>query len=102
MTRTDPLSPRAALDALLSSRADDATVCPSEVARAIARSRDGADTLWRDEMPFVHAAIDELLDEGVIALGWKGQPLSTRQGPYRIRRDETDETSPKSETRTQS
>ncbi|WP_394659298.1 DUF3253 domain-containing protein [uncultured Novosphingobium sp.] len=66
---------------LLSSRAPDATVCPSEVARAIAL--DGA---WREAMPLVHAAVDRLVQEGRVRLSWKGKPLSTRAGPYRIGR----------------
>ncbi|WP_333998603.1 DUF3253 domain-containing protein [Sphingomonas aurantiaca] len=37
---------------LLERRAPGATICPSEVARAIAED-------WRGAMPAVHAAIDE-------------------------------------------
>ncbi len=72
---------RAAALALLASREPGATVCPSEVARAIAPG----DT-WRDAMPEVHAAVDCLLLEGRVGLSWKGRPLSARTGPYRIRR----------------
>lgn len=63
---------------LVHARAAGATVCPSEVARAL----DAAD--WRRMMPIVHAAVDGLLDDGHIALSWKGQGLPTRTGPYRI------------------
>jgi hypothetical protein len=73
------LDPRAATLTLLARRAPDATVCPSEVARAIAAD-------WRGAMPAVHAAIDELVRDGLIRLSWKGQPMATRSGPYRIRR----------------
>ena len=90
VTPTAPLTPRAATDALLASRAEDATLCPSEVARTVARSRDGTDRHWRDEMPEVHAAIDDLVAEGVVSLSWKGHPLATRDGPYRIHRRRED------------
>lgn len=73
--------------ALLGCRALGATICPSEVARALAAQRD-ADTNamdWRALMPIVHAAVDELVAEGVVRLSWKGEALATRAGPYRIR-----------------
>ncbi|QNE32972.1 DUF3253 domain-containing protein [Sphingomonas sp. NBWT7] len=71
--------PRAATLALLASRAAGATICPSEVARAIAPD-------WRGAMPAVHAAVDALLRDGLVQLSWKGRPLPTRSGPYRIAR----------------
>ncbi|WP_076069715.1 DUF3253 domain-containing protein [Sphingomonas montana] len=71
--------PRAATLSLLAHRAPDATICPSEVARAIA-------TDWRGAMPAVHAAIDGLVRDGLVQLSWKGRPLETRSGPYRIAR----------------
>ncbi|MGV3579783.1 DUF3253 domain-containing protein [Brevundimonas sp.] len=67
---------------LLETRAKGATVCPSEVARVLA-SATGA---WRDRMPEVHAAVDEMVAEGVVRLSWKGRMLPARNGPYRIRR----------------
>lgn len=73
--------PSAAALTLLASRAPGATVCPSEVARAITPGSG-----WRDAMPVVHAAIDGLVEERAIRLSWKGKPLSTRAGPYRIGR----------------
>ena len=73
---------REATLALLAARADDATVCPSEVARAVA----GEDGAWREAMPQVHAAVDALVNEGAVRLSWKGQPLAMRAGPYRIAR----------------
>ena len=72
---------RDAILALLASRSPNATVCPSEVARAIAPG-DG----WRNAMSAVHSAVDRLLDEGAVQLSWKGQPLAMRDGPYRISR----------------
>jgi hypothetical protein len=66
---------------LLERRAPGATICPSEVARAIAED-------WRGAMPAVHAAIDELVGDGLVRLSRKGQPLGARSGPYRIRRND--------------
>ncbi len=79
---------RQTLLTLLAARAPDATVCPSEVARAMAAGAN-----WRAVMPAVHSAVDLLLAEGAIRLSWKGQRPSTRAGPYRIGikvRDKTD------------
>lgn len=72
--------PRAATLDLLARRATGATICPSEVARALSPED------WRGAMPSVHAAIDELVRDGLVRLSWKGQPLATRSGPYRIGR----------------
>ncbi|KQM61388.1 MULTISPECIES: DUF3253 domain-containing protein [unclassified Sphingomonas] len=69
--------PRTAMLSLLARRAPDATICPSEVARAIAQD-------WRGAMPAVHATVDALVRDGLVRLSWKGQPLMTRTGPYRI------------------
>jgi hypothetical protein len=71
--------------ALLEARASEATVCPSEVARALANSFDER-AGWRDLMPLVHAAVDRLAEEGAVALSWKGKALERRAGPYRIGR----------------
>lgn len=72
--------------ALLAARAPEATICPSEVARAIAQV---SSTDWRDAMPAVHAAVDALLADGWVSLGWKGKPLAKRHGPYRIARGDS-------------
>jgi hypothetical protein len=73
--------------AALAQRSASATVCPSEVARSLA----GSDTEeWRDLMPIVHEAVDELLECGAIELSWKGTPLPVRSGPYRISRSKSD------------
>ena len=37
-------------------------------------------------MSAVHSAVDCLVDEGTVRLSWKGKPLATRAGPYRISR----------------
>lgn len=77
-------TPRDVALTLLAARAPDATICPSEVARALTVSDD--ETAWRDAMPAVHAAVDGLVDEGLVRLSWKGEPLAARSGPYRIGR----------------
>jgi hypothetical protein len=73
---------------LLAVRAADATICPSEVARTLAKpagaDAKGAD--WRALMPVVHDAVDRLAAEGQVRLSWKGRQLSSRAGPYRIGR----------------
>ncbi|MES2861716.1 MAG: DUF3253 domain-containing protein [Pseudomonadota bacterium] len=78
------MSARDATLALLTARADEASVCPSEVARALAGDGPAAD--WRAEMAGAHAAVDQLMVEGQINLSWKGEALTKRAGPYRIRR----------------
>ena len=79
---------RSAVLQLLDRRADQATICPSEVARMVAR-KAGADPKgpsWRIAMPVVHAAIDQLGAEGAVELSWKGKVMASPHGPYRIRR----------------
>ncbi len=73
------LSARHMTLALLGARSLGATVCPSEVARAMAAGED-----WRSAMPAVHTAVDRLLADKLISISWKGRPLETRVGPYRI------------------
>lgn len=75
---------RSATLALLARRASDSTVCPSEVARALAATAGAPD--WRGEMPAVHAAIDSMVAQGLVRLSWKGEPMAVRDGPYRIGR----------------
>jgi hypothetical protein len=72
---------RAAVLALLDTRAAGATICPSEAARVLAEGGD-----WRAEMARVHAAVDALVGEGAVRLSWKGEALSRRAGAYRIGR----------------
>ncbi|WP_267386583.1 DUF3253 domain-containing protein [Sphingomonas sp. GC_Shp_3] len=84
----NPADARAATLALLAARAPEATVCPSEVARAIAAGdTQGAIATWRDAMPVVHDAVDGLVTDGLVRLSWRGKRLSARAGPYRIARD---------------
>jgi hypothetical protein len=79
---------RAATLALLARRPADSTVCPSEVARALAASAGKPD--WRGGMPAVHAAVDTLVADGLVRLSWKGEPMPVRDGPYRIGRGGTE------------
>lgn len=72
--------------ALLARRGADATICPSEVARALAAAAGLED--WRGEMPAVHAAIDVMVAKGLVRLSWKGESMPIRGGPYRIGRAE--------------
>lgn len=67
---------------LLTHRAPGATLCPSEVARAIATATGGPD--WRCEMAGVHSAVDAMLADGLVRLSWKGVAKPGRDGPYRI------------------
>ena len=69
--------------AMIAARADGATVCPSEVARALATGRGAAED-WRACMPVVHDVVDELLAEGLVHISWKGRANPTRSGPYRL------------------
>ncbi len=71
--------------ALLTQRAATATVCPSEVARALAAG-DGNAAEWRAQMPKVHAAVDQMVGDGQVGLSWKGERMPTRKGAYRIHR----------------
>lgn len=70
--------------ALLARRGAGSTVCPSEVARAIAAAAGTAD--WRGEMPAVHRAIDAMVADRLVRLSWKGEAIPVRDGPYRIGR----------------
>jgi hypothetical protein len=71
-----------AILALLASRAEGATICPSEAARLLA----GPQGDWRAEMEAVHAATDALAEAGALRLSWKGAEMQKRRGPYRIAR----------------
>lgn len=68
---------------IIAARAEGATVCPSEVARALAMGRGTAED-WRASMPVVHDVVDELLTEGLVRISWKGRALTSRSGPYRL------------------
>lgn len=71
---------RAVIEAMLSARLPGATICPSEVARKLARTEE----IWREQMPVVHEVVDQMLAEHLVDLSWKGKRLTARHGPYRI------------------
>lgn len=92
MSDGDVATARRAVLAMLGCRARGATICPSEVARALAaaaRSQTAASD-WRAMMSIVHAAVDSLVADGQVRLSWKGQILSLRTGAYRIGQAESD------------
>ena len=67
---------------LLATRAQDATICPSEAARAV-----GGDD-WRPLMEPARAAAGRLVAAGTVEITQGGQvvDLATAKGPIRIRR----------------
>lgn len=67
--------------ALLEQRVEGASICPSEVARALEPSS------WRPLMPRVRAAAAELAASGKVELRQRGivvEPFSEFRGPIRI------------------
>ena len=72
----------AALDALLDARAADATVCPSEVARALVPA--GAEG-WRDLMPQVRKVAARLARDGRLRVTRRGAVVDAESGGGPIR-----------------
>ena len=72
---------RAAILALLDERAEGATICPSEVARALADD-------WRPLMDEVRDAAAGLVTEGMVEVTQGGSvvDLASARGPIRLRR----------------
>ena len=72
------------IQSLLAERAVDATICPSEVARAL--KRPGVP--WRSLMDDVRAVAARLVDEGRLSVTQGGQVVdpATARGPIRLRR----------------
>jgi hypothetical protein len=72
----------AAILDLLGARAGDATICPSEAARAV--DPEG----WRDLMEPARAAARRLVAEGRVEITQGGRVVdaSTAKGPIRVRR----------------
>ncbi|WP_230591503.1 DUF3253 domain-containing protein [Rhodococcoides fascians] len=66
---------------LLDARSSDATICPSDVARAL------SDDDWRDLMEPVRRAARRMVDTGEVEITQKGSVIdpSTAKGPIRIR-----------------
>jgi hypothetical protein len=85
----------AAILRLLGTRADGATICPSEAARAVAREADGSSTGagaldhgWRDLMEPARRAAARLAAAGEVEVTQGGRvvDVTTARGPVRIRR----------------
>lgn len=79
MTRDERIA--AAIVALLRARADGATICPSEAARAVA-PRD-----WRPLMPRVRDVASAMAAAGEVELRQRGRtvaPFEPVRGPLRI------------------
>lgn len=71
-----------AIMTLLDARAEDASICPSEAARAV-----GGDD-WRDLMEPARRAARRLVSAGTVQITQRGRVVdpSTAKGPIRIRR----------------
>lgn len=67
---------------LLAQRAEGATICPSEAARAVGGEQ------WRDLMEPARAAARRLVDAGEVEVTQGGQVVdpATARGPIRVRR----------------
>lgn len=73
---------QATILALLDDRAPEASICPSEAARAAAGEE------WRELMAAVRSAAADLADAGRIVVTQHGRPVDVRtaRGPVRLRR----------------
>ena len=71
---------------LLAKRAANATICPSDAARAV------GDDDWRDLMPAARAAAGRLAAAGEVEVTQKGVvvDVATARGPVRVRRPRAD------------
>jgi hypothetical protein len=74
--------------ALLDRRAREATVCPSEAARAVAAADGGAGEAWRELMEPARMAARRLVAAGEVEITQRGRVVdpSTAKGPIRVRR----------------
>jgi hypothetical protein len=74
-----------AIAALLEHRRPDASICPSEAARAV--DRHG----WRELMPAARAAAGRLAAAGAVEVTQAGRvvDVATARGPVRVRRPAT-------------
>lgn len=81
---TDRALEAAILD-LLERRADGATICPSEAAKAVAGASDQAE--WRNLMEPARRAARRLVADGRVDITQRGQVVdpSTAKGPIRLR-----------------
>lgn len=76
-----------AIRSLLAARAADATICPSEAARAVA-GPDADEPRWRELMEPARRAARRLVVAGEVEITQRGRVVdpSTARGPIRIRR----------------
>lgn len=75
-----------AILALLAERAPGKTLCPSEVARALAQDNQAQ---WRPMMPAVRSAADRLAGQGRLQVLQRGQAVASAVqavGPIRLAR----------------
>ena len=71
--------------ALLDQRRPEATICPSEVARALSLSNDEA--AWRAAMPAVRRVAAQLMADGRLRVTRGGVPVADPEqagGPIRL------------------
>ncbi|WP_298746668.1 DUF2256 and DUF3253 domain-containing protein [uncultured Serinicoccus sp.] len=75
-----------AIVVLLDRRARDATICPSEAARQVARDRGLEE--WRELMKPARRAARRLVADGEVEIVQQGRVVdpSTARGPIRVRR----------------
>lgn len=73
-----------AIQSLLAERADDATICPSEVARALERPGHP----WRSLMDDVRTAAAQLAHDGLLSVMQGGEVVdpAAARGPIRFGR----------------
>jgi hypothetical protein len=76
---------KAAILTLLAQRDPGKTICPSEVARAVAGSEDRS--AWEPLMEPVRQAAENLVAEGRLVITQHGRAIdgSTAKGPVRLR-----------------
>lgn len=85
MTRLDPDSEIAAtIFALLGRRGGDATICPSEVARAMHPNESG----WRAAMPRIREVAGVLASRGLLRVTRRDEEVdaTSQGGPIRLGR----------------
>lgn len=72
-----------AIRTLLAARAAQATICPSDAARAV-----GTSQTWRELMDPARQAAQRLVEAGEVEITQSGEvvDLATVKGPIRIRR----------------
>jgi archaeosine-15-forming tRNA-guanine transglycosylase len=84
MPTTAPLDMEIAqrIEALLTKRSSNASICPSEVARSLASD----EAAWRALMPMVRRVADELAAQGRLVVTQRGQGVSalTAKGAIRL------------------